>query len=332
MSDHSSHHFDSATGLAIGLGSAGPGSVTSAASSASSRHRGHFQGHAQGHGGKISSLAKDARDCGPGLTRDSTVTRPALSSSARSSHDRVDDIKEEDSTQEVTPVTAHPVTSSSAHAVDPMMASIYAPANGLNGSEVVGNVLNGNGVIAEEVETAATPEEVTVEKQDREEKEKEVTTNEVVSEVKAAAARPVPGTSLKCLEDPSFAFDGGNASSVMTSSTIVTSNPTAAGAAPTQQPKRPAYRVLEDPFEAEMMTSTSASPKVTHRVIQDPMMASVYAPASLAGADVSMTTSTVVTSSGQQQLPDRPAEVLEGARETFDKFWATPPVNKEANE
>ena len=30
----------------------------------------------------MSSLAKDAKECGPGLTRDSTLTRPAVPSSA----------------------------------------------------------------------------------------------------------------------------------------------------------------------------------------------------------------------------------------------------------
>ena len=84
MSDHSSH-FDSVSGTAIHLGRN---------SRATSSERGGGSGLGGGHiqvvplhqpVGKMSSLAKDATECGPGLTKDSTLTRPAVPSSAASS-------------------------------------------------------------------------------------------------------------------------------------------------------------------------------------------------------------------------------------------------------
>ena len=76
MSDHSSH-FDSVSGTAIHLGRN---------SRASSSERGNIQVVPLHQPvGKMSSLAKDAKECGPGLTKDSTLTRPAVPSSAASS-------------------------------------------------------------------------------------------------------------------------------------------------------------------------------------------------------------------------------------------------------
>ena len=75
MSDHSSLHFDSVSGTAINLGgSRGGGSCGGSTSS---------RGGGGGGGRGISSLAKDAKECGqPGLTRDSQITRPGLPVSA----------------------------------------------------------------------------------------------------------------------------------------------------------------------------------------------------------------------------------------------------------
>jgi hypothetical protein len=104
--------------------------------------------------------------------------------------------------------------------------------------------------------------------------------------VATAALKPVPGTSLKCLDDPDFAFEQ-------------------ATAAP--KPKKPTYKVLEDPFEA---AAASSKPGV------DPMMASVYVPA----PEAASAAAAVRASPNLSQRP--PAnEVLEGAREKFDKFW-----------
>ena len=76
MSDHSSH-LDSVSGTAIHLGR------NSRASSAERGGGGHIQVVSLHQPvGKMSSLAKDAKECGPGLTRDSTLTRPAVPSSA----------------------------------------------------------------------------------------------------------------------------------------------------------------------------------------------------------------------------------------------------------
>ncbi len=74
----------------------------------------------------------------------------------------------------------------------------------------------------------------------------------------AAAAKNVPGTTLKCLEDPSFVFE-----------------------AESRPSKKPSYRVLEDPFESDvggMSPNLGARPPV--------------------------------------------GEVVEGARDKFDRFWS----------
>lgn len=75
MSEHSSH-FDSVSGTAIHLGWNSRASSSDRGSSGIQVVPMH-QPHA-----KMSSLAREARDCGPGLMKDSTVTRPALHSSA----------------------------------------------------------------------------------------------------------------------------------------------------------------------------------------------------------------------------------------------------------
>lgn len=75
MSDHSSH-FDSVSGTAINLGG-GPGSVGSSGGGWNNCGRSDRSSGTN----KISSLAKDAKDLGPGLIKDSTMTRPALPSS-----------------------------------------------------------------------------------------------------------------------------------------------------------------------------------------------------------------------------------------------------------
>ena len=102
-------------------------------------------------------------------------------------------------------------------------------------------------------------------------------------------AKQVPGTKLKCLEDPSFEFE---------------TAPTAVK----ETPKKPSYRALEDPFEADQsFGQKAANAKVgPYKVLEDPMCASVYESGPSGG----------VTS-------NRPmaSEVLEGARERFDKFW-----------
>lgn len=71
-------------------------------------------------------------------------------------------------------------------------------------------------------------------------------------------AKQIQGTTLKCLDDPSFEFD---------------STPK-----PTQ--KKPSYRVLEDPYENEKSSPGKANKSGGYKVLEDPMMASVYEPSS----------------------------------------------------
>ena len=97
----------------------------------------------------------------------------------------------------------------------------------------------------------------------------------------------MPGTRLKCLEDPSFEFDGA---------------PATAATAPA--PKKPSYRGLEDPFETDKNIGPAVKKTGPYKVLEDPMTTSVYEAAPVPSS--------------------RPmaSEVLEGARERFDKFWS----------
>ena len=87
MSDHSSSLFDSVSGTAINLGGrggcgagglgGGNGSVASSGSGVPVQLHGSHQ--------RISSLARDVRDLQPGLIKDSTLMRPAVSNAADNS-------------------------------------------------------------------------------------------------------------------------------------------------------------------------------------------------------------------------------------------------------
>ena len=90
-------------------------------------------------------------------------------------------------------------------------------------------------------------------------------------------------TAFKCIEEPSFEFEA------------------------TKEAKKPSYRVLEDPYEAS--AASIVKPKANYRVLEaDPMTSGMYDP----------------TTSSEAMSHHPPAsEVLEGAREKFDKFWGS---------
>ena len=83
----------------------------------------------------------------------------------------------------------------------------------------------------------------------------------------AAAAAPdrkaVPGTTLKCLEDPS-----------------ATAAVPPVVPAPAPAPKKPSYRVLEDPsmITSVVMPVKPVAKRPTYKVLEDPMLASMYEP------------------------------------------------------
>jgi len=112
--------------------------------------------------------------------------------------------------------------------------------------------------------------------------------------------KQIPATNLKCLDDPTFSFDEPKPSSVSvkpsvdTTATHSDSKPESAAGAP----KKPSYRVLEDP-ELDM-PKPKGSP---YKVLEDPMTASFYEPAK------------------QEGTKGRPEEVADGARQQFDKFF-----------
>jgi len=106
-------------------------------------------------------------------------------------------------------------------------------------------------------------------------------------------------TNLKCLEDPTFSFDEPKPSSVSSKPTVdTTANPSDSKPAESGPPKKPSYRVLEDP-ELDM-PKPKGSP---YKVLEDPMTASFYEPAKAEGTK------------------GRPEEVADGARQQFDKFF-----------
>ena len=105
---------------------------------------------------------------------------------------------------------------------------------------------------------------------------------------------------LKCLEEPSFEFEASKE------------------AAAKKPEKKPSYRVLEDPFEAAVpIPAANAKKAPNYRVLEDPMTTAMYDPS----------TSSEAQAAAQAALPASscpPAsEVLEGAREKFDKFWGS---------
>jgi len=115
--------------------------------------------------------------------------------------------------------------------------------------------------------------------------------------------KQVPTTNMKCLDDPTFSFDEPKPSSasvkpipsVDNTATPSDSKPTESAAGP---PKKPSYRVLEDP-ELDI-PKPKGSP---YKVLEDPMTASFYEPAK------------------QEGTKGRPEEVADGARQQFDKFF-----------
>ena len=122
-------------------------------------------------------------------------------------------------------------------------------------------------------------------------------------------------TSLKCLEEPSFEFEA---------SKEAKKNSEAAPALASAV-KKPSYRVLEDPYaEAPLEPATaSKGPKApNYRVLEDPMTTAMYDPSTSSEA---VSASAVTAMPGSSRPPA--SEVLEGAREKFDKFWGSKPRN-----
>ena len=82
MSDHSSL-FDSVSGTAINLGGRNSGAGGSGSTCGSTGGNGSsVSGQLHGSHQRISSLARDVRDLQPGLIKDSTLMRPAVSNAA----------------------------------------------------------------------------------------------------------------------------------------------------------------------------------------------------------------------------------------------------------
>ena len=133
--------------------------------------------------------------------------------------------------------------------------------------------------------------------------------NGAASSAATATANPDPASSsLKCLEEPSFEFEASKET-----------------VAKKSEVKKPSYRVLEDPYE---VTASAGPPKPkaspNYRVLEDPMTTAMYDPS----------TSSEAAAATAMMSVNRPlaSEVLEGAREKFDKFWGskTRPANPDS--
>lgn len=107
---------------------------------------------------------------------------------------------------------------------------------------------------------------------------------------------------LKCLEEPSFEFE-------------------ASKEVPAKKnEKKPSYRVLEDPFEAAVpIPQNSAKKAPNYRVLEDPMTTAMYDPSTSSEAQSAAAAGAALPASSCPPA----SEVLEGAREKFDKFWGS---------
>mgnify|MGYP001305156067 CR=1 FL=1 len=124
-------------------------------------------------------------------------------------------------------------------------------------------------------------------------------------------------TSLKCLEEPSFEFEA---------SIEAKKNSEAAPTLASAAVKKPSYRVLEDPYAEAPLEAAAASkgPKApNYRVLEDPMTTAMYDPSTSSEA----VSASAVTSAMPGSSRPPASEVLEGAREKFDKFWGSKPRN-----
>lgn len=132
-------------------------------------------------------------------------------------------------------------------------------------------------------------------------------TNNVTNGTNGTTNQPSTASHLKCLEDPTFSFDEPPPSS--SSSTAPSAPPPSDIKPEAAAPKKPSYRVLEDPFEADL-APTSKPKGSPYKVLEDPTMMtqSIYEPAA-------------ATLPKQDSAKGKPEEILDGATEQFDKTF-----------
>ena len=178
---------------------------------------------------------------------------------------------------------------------DIMTTSIYHQKNGKVASEVAGHMNGSSGT--DKVAAASSTGEATV--------------------VDVGGASD--GTMLKCLEEPSFEFEASHEATTTAKKQPADQSTSASS----KKPSCP-YRVLEDPFEA---APPKRSNPPNYRVLEDPMTTAMYDPStsSEAATAAATTASSSTTTTAPAMGSSRPAasEVLEGAREKFDKFWGS---------
>ena len=174
---------------------------------------------------------------------------------------------------------------------DIMTTSIYHQKNGKVASEVAGHMNGSSGT--DKVASASSTGEATI--------------------VDVGGASD--GTMLKCLEEPSFEFEASH------EATTTAKKPPAAESTSASSKKPCPYRVLEDPFEA--VPAKRSNPN--YRVLEDPMTTAMYDPSTSSEAAAASTAASSSSTTASAMVSSRPAasEVLEGAREKFDKFWGS---------
>lgn len=118
-----------------------------------------------------------------------------------------------------------------------------------------------------------------------------------------AAVKPVAGTNLRCLEDPVFEFERGKSNEPSTIAPASTTTTSSSVAAPSSVPGVPVqaggYRVLEaeSPPAASVTSGIGAGSSSGYHVLEAPALSPGSAQRSVA------------------------SDVLEKARNRFDKFW-----------
>ena len=176
---------------------------------------------------------------------------------------------------------------------DIMTTSIYHQKNGKVASEVAGHMNGSSGT--DKVASASSTGEATI--------------------VDVGGASD--GTMLKCLEEPSFEFEASHEATTTAKKQPADQSTSASS----KKPPCP-YRVLEDPFEA---VPPKRSNPPNYRVLEDPMTTAMYDPSTSSEAATAAAASSSSTTTASAVGSSRPpaSEVLEGAREKFDKFWGS---------
>ena len=120
----------------------------------------------------------------------------------------------------------------------------------------------------------------------------------------ATAVTTVPGTTLRCLEDPTPFLFSRPATLVTSLPELPAEQPAVAPPVQNAMPKAPRYRVLEDPSQVD-----APIPAQPYKVLEAPSSPKGMAAVSSPGSSSPSSNRTLAS------------DVLEKARTRFDRFW-----------